>query len=126
MVTAVGEPVRSRSSTGPDGGAAGPKAGLTGSGTHAPGVDVEILQSACGLAGIREVRGCLKIRLMARLELTPELNAYVNRPAAIDGVKEIDLHIEEFRPFSGGPWLPRMPPRRREIRDGSRRCGCLP
>ena len=34
-------------------------------------------------------------RLMARTELAPKLNAYVNRLAAIDGVKEIDLHIEE-------------------------------
>ena len=34
-------------------------------------------------------------RLMARPELAPKLNAYVNRLAAIDGVKEIDLHIEE-------------------------------
>src|SRR3954453_2549958 len=34
-------------------------------------------------------------RLMARTALVPTLNAYVNRLAAIDGVKEIDLHIEE-------------------------------
>jgi hypothetical protein len=34
-------------------------------------------------------------RLMARPELAPRLNAYVNRLAAINAVKEVDLHIEE-------------------------------
>ncbi len=34
-------------------------------------------------------------RLMARPETGPKLNHYVNRLAAIDAVKEIDLHIEE-------------------------------
>jgi hypothetical protein len=44
---------------------------------------------------MRQGVGPTLTRLMARPELAPSLSPYVHRRAAIDAIKDIDLHIEE-------------------------------